>query len=733
MKWIKWTLIGVGGVLIVLIALVVSFLATFDPNAYKAELAATVKRETGRDLAIPGEVSISYFPWLGFETGRVSLGNAKGFGDTPFAEVAGVRVKVEVLPLLRRVLSVDVIELSGLRLDLQKRSNGTSNWDDLAGPPGEAAKPAAGSGGAPPLAALSVGGLRVTDAAVRYRDAQSGQDVALMDVSLLTGKVAPRVPFDVELNAKAAVNQPQVSVAMRMSATVTADIDAKRFAVADLDLVTDLAGEPVPAGALSVALAGNAAADLAAQTAQFSALELKVGPLVAKLDGSVKGLDKTPEFDATLDVPAFDARALMKQLALPPLDTADPDVLKQVAVRAQLAGSPAAIDVKSLAIALDDSQIEASAELRNLGNPKELPRVNAQVNISAINLDRYLPPDAEETAKSDTGGAGDDTPIGLPVELLRGLNARAEMQLGAVTVKKLNASDIAVTLTARDGVVRLEPLSLSLYDGLFKGKTSVDVRGAQPSFAVQAQLSGVQAGPLLADFMGDDKVRGRAEAKLAITTSGETIGALKRGLNGTVALAFADGAVKDFNLAEQLRKAEAKLKKQDYSSSGDQPTDFSAVSVSGVFKDGVLHTDDLDLRAPLLRAGGQGQIDIAAETLNYLATVTLTGTKTGQGGEVGADLKGLPVPVRVQGPFADPKVSLELAKAMQAKAGAAIKEATEAEKARLKAEADQAKAELAEKQAAEKARLQQKADEEKRKAEDALKDKAKNKLKNLLQ
>lgn len=222
--------------------------------------------------AIPGEVSISYFPWLGFETGRVSLGNAKGFGDTPFAEVAGVRVKVEVLPLLRRVLSVDVIELSGLRLDLQKRSDGTSNWDDLAGPPGEAAKPAAGSGGAPPLAALSVGGLRVTDAAVRYRDAQSGQDVALMDVSLLTGKVAPRVPFDVELNAKAAVNQPQVSVALRMSATVTADIDAKRFAVADLDLVTDLAGEPVPAGALSVALAGNAAADLTAQTARLSTL-----------------------------------------------------------------------------------------------------------------------------------------------------------------------------------------------------------------------------------------------------------------------------------------------------------------------------------------------------------------------------------------------------------------------------------------------------------------------------
>ena len=71
MKWIKWTLIGVGGLLIVVIVLVVSFLATFDPNSYKTELAGAVRDQTGRELSIPGEVgTVSYTHLRAHETLR---------------------------------------------------------------------------------------------------------------------------------------------------------------------------------------------------------------------------------------------------------------------------------------------------------------------------------------------------------------------------------------------------------------------------------------------------------------------------------------------------------------------------------------------------------------------------------------------------------------------------------------------------------------------------------------
>ena len=71
------------------------------------------------------------------------------------------------------------------------------------------------------------------------------------------------------------------------------------------------------------------------------------------------------------------------------------------------------------------------------------------------------------------------------------------------------------------------------------------------------------------------------------------------------------------------------------------------------------HNDDLSGKSPLLRVGGNGDIDIGAETLNYLARATVVGSLEGQGGRELAALKGVTVPLRIIGPFAAPKLTLD--------------------------------------------------------------------------
>ncbi len=761
MKWLKWTLLSVVGVVLLAAVLVIGFLATFDPNAYKEQAAAAVREQTGRTLEIPGDVGVSYFPWLGFELGRTRLGNATGFGEQPFAEVGAVKVKVEVLPLLRGVLRVDVVELEGLRLDLQKAANGVSNWDDLAGAPaapgtGQAATaPAAGSGGGglpPALAALSVGGVRIADAAVSYRDAAAGQTVRLSGVALETGRVTLGEPFELVFGAQASVGEPQIEATVKLRADLSADLERQRYAARGLAFDVNASGAALPGGRLALSVTGDVSADLAQQVAAFEDLRVRTGEIDLRLNGRALDLDRAPRVEAKLDLAAFDARALMGRFGIEPPLTADQNVLRKVAASGELTASAEAADIKALTLTLDDTRLDIVAAVAGLDAPQGLPKITARANVSAIDLDRYLPPEPPEgsaPAGDAPAGAGDDTPLGLPVELLRELDLEAQLDIARLTVKKLSVSDFTSKLVVRGGVVRLDPMNLALYEGLFKGKTLVDVRGEQPVFQVDAQLANVKSGPLLADFTGDDLVRGRADATLAITTSGLTVGQLKRGLNGRVAMAFQDGAVKGFNLAEQLRVAEAKLKRKDYASSGDRPTDFSAVSVSGVFRNGVLHTDDLDLRAPLLRLAGKGQVDVAGELLDYLATVTLTDKATGQGGEVGDDLRGLPVPIRVGGTFAKPKVSFELTNVLEGRARQALadeKARLEAkareerarleakaaeEKARLAEEAERAKADLAAKAQAEKDRATAAAEAEKKKAADKLEEDVKGKLKKL--
>ena len=133
-KLIKWLvkLVVLVVVLVVVAAIVLPFVV--DPNDFKDEITAEVKKATGRELTIAGDIKLSVFPWLGLQLGALQLSNAAGFGDEPFAAVKGAEVRVKLMPLLEKRLEADTVTLDGLNLNLSKAKDGRSNWDDLAKP-----------------------------------------------------------------------------------------------------------------------------------------------------------------------------------------------------------------------------------------------------------------------------------------------------------------------------------------------------------------------------------------------------------------------------------------------------------------------------------------------------------------------------------------------------------------------------------------------------------------------
>ena len=97
LKFFGWLL----GLLVVLVLALVILVPLFeDPNYYKERIVEEVKKSTGRDLAIQGDIGLSVFPWLGLELNGLNLSNAPGFGDKPFAVVEHAQVRVNLLPLI---------------------------------------------------------------------------------------------------------------------------------------------------------------------------------------------------------------------------------------------------------------------------------------------------------------------------------------------------------------------------------------------------------------------------------------------------------------------------------------------------------------------------------------------------------------------------------------------------------------------------------------------------------
>jgi AsmA protein len=179
--------------------------------------------------------------------------------------------------------------------------------------------------------------------------------------------------------------------------------------------------------------------------------------------------------------------------------------------------------------------------------------------------------------------------------------------------------------------------------------------------AVKETLANIAIGPLLRDFAQQDRLEGRGNLTLEANAAGKTVNAMKSALNGTAKVNLRDGAVKGVDIGAIINKARSALGSQPAQAAdgSKERTDFSELNATFVIKNGVAHNEDLDVKAPLFRVTGAGDIDVAKSTINYLAKAAVVATTKGQGGRERDDLAGLTVPVKLSGPLEGMKYEVD--------------------------------------------------------------------------
>ncbi|MEM7292487.1 MAG: AsmA family protein, partial [Pseudomonadota bacterium] len=278
MKTLKWLLIGLATLVLLAFIGVGILLLAVDRGEYKQEIVEQVEKHTGRSLTINGDLDISLFPWIGISIGELSMSNAPGFADDPFVEARAVNVKVEVLPLLRRELRVDRVEVVDVALDLQRNDQGVNNWDDLT-QSSESTGTIAGTTGTPaetqnsPLAALAIGGVDVSNARIRWRDASNGTDLVLRDFNLMIGEITLHDSFPVQMsfNLKNRVTDQRADLTLQSQASI--DIQNQRYQLVVERFTAEIKDKKAFTRTISAQFSTDILADLLAQTVSLRRLE----------------------------------------------------------------------------------------------------------------------------------------------------------------------------------------------------------------------------------------------------------------------------------------------------------------------------------------------------------------------------------------------------------------------------------------------------------------------------
>ncbi len=741
MKVFKWLFLAVILVVLAIGGGVVAMVYLVDWNDFRDTIQNQTKKHTGRDLTIAGDLRPSVFPWVGVSIGDITLQNAEGFGEQPFAKMGGADVKVELLPLLKKVVNVQTVEFQGLSLDLQRAADGTTNWDDLVN--ASASTTTEGDdntteveveGDAAAIAALAVGGITISDANVSWNDAQSGTDAKLTGFNLQTGAIELAKPFDLQTDFKLASNSMGLSADMSGSGDVTLDLDKQVYSLNGFKMNTTALGKSLPNEKLNVLLAADVMANLAEQSVGVKSLALDA--LGLRLNGqvNVNNLDTNPTVSGQLNSDEFSVLEVFNTLGIAAPVTADANVLQKASVSVNLNASANSARLDDLVIKLDDTTFSGNASVPSLAG--SVPPLRFDFAVDAIDLDRYLPPATEPTGEAGTttptaSSSTGDEPIELPLELLRSLDVQGEFRVGDVKVKNLTTRDIVVPVNATNGRINLNGVQASLYEGQLIANVGLRANDT-PSYRVNAALDGIQADPLLADLLQKSSfLSGKGGFNLDLNTSGNSVNALTTALNGGYSSSFNDGSINGVNVAYQIRRAKAALSGQSLPEDQSQlKTDFTELSMSGQFTNGVMTSNDLDMRSPLLRIGGEGAVNLPNEFVDYTVTTLITGSSQGQGGKDLEALKGVKLDIPIRGKFDElsanfagviarglkDNIANNLKGQAEARARAEAEKLKKEAQARLKAEEEKARARLAE----EEAKARQKIEEQKAKAQEKL-------------
>jgi AsmA protein len=171
--------------------------------------------------------------------------------------------------------------------------------------------------------------------------------------------------------------------------------------------------------------------------------------------------------------------------------------------------------------------------------------------------------------------------------------------------------------------------------------------------------------------LGIDHLSGRGKLRADLTAPLGSLDALRRGVDGTLDVSLAKGAISGFDMGSALRGLRANLMQIAAGLVSPGPvrgTRFSDLSAHLVLHDGVAENHDLTGHAPFMNFTGGGKLDLAAGTVDYQLRAILAG---GSGVAALDALRGTVVPVQISGRLVSPDYRVDTTdlKARLAEAG----------------------------------------------------------------
>ncbi|MEB8388099.1 AsmA family protein [Rhodobacteraceae bacterium KMM 6894] len=343
------------------------------------------------------------------------------------------------------------------------------------------------------------------------------------------------------------------------------------------------------------------------------------GSAVPQLEGRVSAdITSTAQFLQSLGLPAVDIPARLGRSI---------NATTQMTVTKDMRMS-----LRDLVLGLDGNRMTGAVDVTLSGTR---PRITAQLAAGALDL--------KGLQSGESGGSGSSAPAGsgwskAPIDASALALADAEIQLSASSLDlgtfKFGTTRILATVDRSRAVFQFR--ELQGYGGNVTGQFVANNRSGL-SVGGDLTAKGIDMERLLTDAAGITRFSTTGAASLKFLGVGQSVDTIMRSLSGDLSLSTGRGVISGFDLDKLMRTG----------SGTGGTTVFDAMSASFAIADGNMRGDDLKMSMPLASATGKGRIGLGAQDIDYVFTPVLL---------QGENSRGFAIPVKIRGPWADPRI-----------------------------------------------------------------------------
>ena len=694
----RYAIAGLLVVVCVLAGLIALVAHLLDPNQFKSQIVRMVKERTQRELVLDGELELSWFPKLGFKAGKATLSQRRSARE--FASIDSARFTIAWLPLLRRQVLIDWAEVDGLRAQLVRSKDGSTNVDDLLH---DIATISPGN--------VDVHGLLLKRSNLQWDDEIGFQSGSLNDVNVEIGRLTDALSAPLTVSVR--VHAPQAGVDARVSLKGRLLFDAQAGRIELVKLDAQLEGKALGVANLALAIKAEVTGHLGLHTLSVenlvitssskSGLSVVNARLVApelrfierrfqgsrlSMELSVAHPDQT--LTAALQVPSFEATARSLRGA-----TANAQVSirsEDAQLRVQMT-SPVSLDLEAGA-RIEFEAVDLTAEAIH-------PALSAQVPLAATG--KLMLDLAQRSLHLALSGklAGDelrgqvalsdwhrphwsfelasarldldallaqpclarwrDDSQPLDLSFLSDLTLAGHLRADKVKLCGLTTTGVSAQFDAQRKVLHIAPITAQAYGGVVEASIDLDATGA-PRLSSKGSLSAVNSRALRADAVQLPWIEGTGELAWDLQSQGRSLGTLRAGLNGQVSLAGRAGKIKGIDLRAALLEGPAgsgnqtPVRQQAYNEGAN--TAFNDLKARIELRGGHARAQELELNSASVRTVGSGELALDTGQLDLRLNASVA-----QAAKEFTALAGKSVPIRLDGPWRVPQFTLDFSAA----------------------------------------------------------------------